>query len=153
MRILRRFRVAGLVGATAWLMLLASATLAAAAPPPGPPYPDAVTGQRVYDYAGIFSPGAIASAEATIKAIEVRTGAQVAVYTQVKMVDSQSAADDAALARLNQWGVRESAALSSRPALARDYRADPARRAYGDRPASATLGAWVQSTRWSSFSN
>jgi len=105
MRSLRRFRVAGLVGATAWILLLASATLAAAAPPPGPPYPDAVTGQRVYDNAGIFSPGAIASAEATIKAIEVRTGAQVAVYTQIKPVDSQSAADDDALALLNQWGV------------------------------------------------
>jgi uncharacterized membrane protein YgcG len=105
MRSLRRLRVAGLVGATAWLLLLASATLAAAAPPPGPPYPDAVTGQRVYDNAGIFSPGAIASAEATIKAIEVRTGAQVAVYTQVKTVEGQAAADDDALALLNQWGV------------------------------------------------
>ena len=43
-----------------------------------------VTGQRVYDYAGIFSPAAIAQAEQTILAIEQRTGAQVAVYTQVK---------------------------------------------------------------------
>ena len=105
MRSLRRLRVACVIGATAWLLLLASATLAAAAPPPGPPYPDAVTGQRVYDNAGILSQGAIASAEATIKAIEVRTGAQVAVYTQVKQVDSQSVADDDALALLNQWGV------------------------------------------------
>jgi uncharacterized membrane protein YgcG len=105
MRSLRRLRVAGLVGAAAWLLLLAYATLASAAPPPGPPYPDAVTGQRVYDNAGIFSQGVIASAEATIKAIEVRTGAQVAVYTQVKSVADQSAADDDALALLNQWGV------------------------------------------------
>jgi uncharacterized membrane protein YgcG len=105
LRSLRRLRVACVIGATAWLLLLASATLAAAAPPPGPPYPDAVTGQRVYDNAGIFSHGAIASAEATIKAIEVRTGAQVAVYTQVKSVADQSAADDDALALLNQWGV------------------------------------------------
>ena len=68
MRSPRRLRKAGLVGAAAWLLLLTSATLAAVAPPPGPPYPDAVTGQRVYDYAGLFSPGAISSAEATIKA-------------------------------------------------------------------------------------
>jgi uncharacterized membrane protein YgcG len=94
------------VGAAAWLLLLTSATLAAAAPPPGPPYPDAVTGQRVYDYAGLFSPGAISSAEATIKAIEVRTGAQVAVYTQVKPEsDTPELANDDALALLNQWGV------------------------------------------------
>jgi uncharacterized membrane protein YgcG len=105
MRSLRRLRVACAIGATAWLLLLASATLAAAAPPPGPPYPDAVTGQRVYDNAGIFSHGAITSAEATIKAIEVRTGVQVAVYTQVKSVADQSAADDDALALLKQWGV------------------------------------------------
>jgi uncharacterized membrane protein YgcG len=97
--------MAGLVGVAAWLLLLTSASLAAAAPPPGPPYPDAVTGQRVYDYAGLFSPGAISSAEGTIKAIEVRTGAQVAVYTQVKPVADQAAADDDALALLNQWGV------------------------------------------------
>jgi uncharacterized membrane protein YgcG len=97
--------MAGLVGVAAWLLLLTSASLAAAAPPPGPPYPDAATGQRVYDYAGLFSPGAISSAEATIKAIEVRTGAQVAVYTQVKPVADQAAADDDALALLNQWGV------------------------------------------------
>ena len=105
MRSPRRLRMAGLVGVAAWLLLLTSASLAAAAPPPGPPYPDAVTGQRVYDYAGLFSPGAISSAEATIKAIEVRTGAQVAVYTQVKPVADQAAADDDALALLNQWGV------------------------------------------------
>jgi uncharacterized membrane protein YgcG len=105
MRIPRRLRLAGLTGAAAWFLLMASATLVTAAPPPGPPYPDAVTGQRVYDYAGLFSPGAITSAEATIKAIEVRTGVQVAVYTQVKSVADQAAADDDALALLNQWGV------------------------------------------------
>ena len=102
----RRLQVAGLVGAATWLLLLGSAGMASAAPPPGPPYPDAVTGQRVYDYAGIFSPDTVSSAEATIKAIEVRTGAQVAVYTQVKPAsDTPAAADDDALALLNQWGV------------------------------------------------
>ena len=106
MRSPRRLRIAGLAGAATWLLLLTSATLAAAAPPPGPPYPDAITGQRVYDNARLFSPGAITSAEATIKAIEVRTGAQVAVYTQVKPEsDTPELANDDALALLNQWGV------------------------------------------------
>ena len=105
MRAGRRLAAIGFAGAAvcAWLAL-ASAT--AAAPPAGPPYPDAVTGQRVYDYAGIFSSGAIAQAEQTILAIEQRTGAQVAVYTQVKPEsDSLDKANQDALDLMNQWGV------------------------------------------------
>jgi uncharacterized membrane protein YgcG len=95
------------VGITAWLLLLlAAGATVAASPPVGPPYPDAVTGQRVYDYAGIFSPGAVAEAEQTIKTIEARTGAQVAIYTQVKpQSDTLELANDDALALMNQWGV------------------------------------------------
>src|SRR5689334_16902921 len=48
----------------------------------GPPFPAPTTGVRVYDQAGIFSPAARSSAEATIKAIEDRSHAQVVVYTQ-----------------------------------------------------------------------
>ncbi|MGA3057629.1 MAG: TPM domain-containing protein [Candidatus Limnocylindrales bacterium] len=82
------------------------AGVAAAAPPPGPPYPDAVTGQRVYDYAGVFSPEAIAQAQSIISGIEIRTGAQVAVYTQVKPEsDDLDKANADALALMNQWGV------------------------------------------------
>ena len=101
-----RLRTAGLVGAAAWLLLLVSAGTSVAAPPAGPPYPDAVTGQRIYDYAGIFSHTAITEAQQTIDAIQVRTGAQVAVYTQVKPEsDSLDAANADALALMNQWGV------------------------------------------------
>jgi uncharacterized membrane protein YgcG len=103
-RRIRRVAV-GLTGAffAAWL---AVAGVAAATPPAGPPYPDAVTGQRVYDYAGIFSPGAIAEAKSIISGIEIRTGAQVAVYTQVKPAsDDLDKADADALALMNQWGV------------------------------------------------
>ena len=102
-----RLRLAGLAGVTIWLLLLLSVGAAAAASPPaGPPYPDAVTGQRVYDYAGIFSPGAVTQAEQTIKTIEARTGAQVAIYTQVKpQSDTLELANDDALALMNQWGV------------------------------------------------
>ena len=92
------------------LLLLVSPVLAAApgapAVPAGPPYPPAVTGQRVYDYAGIFSASEIASAEATIRRIEDRTGAQVAVYTQVKPAsDSLELANADAAALMDQWGV------------------------------------------------
>jgi uncharacterized membrane protein YgcG len=106
MKRLGRLGTAGLVGAAAWLLLLVSAGASVAAPPVGPPYPDAVTGQRVYDYAGIFSQSAIDSAQQTIDAIQARTGAQVAVYTQVKPEsDSLDAANADALALMNQWGV------------------------------------------------
>lgn len=106
MKRLGRLRTAGLVGAAAWLLLLVSAGTSVAAPPVGPPYPNAVTGQRVYDYAGIFSQSAIDSAQQTIDAIQARTGAQVAVYTQVKPEsDSLDAANADALALMNQWGV------------------------------------------------
>jgi uncharacterized membrane protein YgcG len=107
MRGRRRSGLAALAGVTVWLLLLLSAgAMAAASPPAGPPYPDAVTGQRVYDYAGIFSAGTVTQAEATIKAIEARTGAQVAVYTQVKpQSDTLELADKDALALMNQWGV------------------------------------------------
>ena len=88
------------------LFLVSTGASAAAAPPAGPPYPDAVTSQRVYDYAGIFSSGEIADAEQTIQAIEARSNAQVAVYTQVKPAsDTLEAANADALALMNQWGV------------------------------------------------
>jgi uncharacterized membrane protein YgcG len=101
-------RLTWLAGAIALGAILVPqlAGIAQAAPPPGPPYPEPVTGQRVYDYAGIFSQGTITSAEATIRTIEERTGAQVAVYSQVK--PESNTLDEAnadALALMNQWGV------------------------------------------------
>jgi uncharacterized membrane protein YgcG len=106
---LGRLRLAGLVGAAAWLLLIVSAGTSAAAtgrPAAGPPYPSPVTGQRVYDYAGIFSPTAISSAQQTIDSIQARTGAEVAVYTQIKPEsDTLDLANADALALMNQWGV------------------------------------------------
>jgi uncharacterized membrane protein YgcG len=95
-------------GGTVALPVAQETPYAATLTPPdaGPPYPEPVTGQRVYDHAPIFSPGAIASAEATIRAIEDRTGAQIAVYTQIKpWSDTLEAANADALALMNQWGV------------------------------------------------
>jgi uncharacterized membrane protein YgcG len=72
----------------------------------GPPYPDPVSGQRVYDTAGIFSAATIDTATATIAGIQSRTGAEVVVYSE--SVDYGISSDDAesnAQALMDQWGV------------------------------------------------
>jgi uncharacterized membrane protein YgcG len=72
----------------------------------GPPYPPPITGQRVYDTAGVFSPAVIATAEGRIRTIEDRTGAQIVVYTQVKPEsDTTELAQADADALGTQWGV------------------------------------------------
>ena len=71
----------------------------------GPPYPPPTTGQRIYDYAGVFAPETLVKAQAISIAIEKATGAQVVVYTQVKPdVDTNQAESDAQ-ALLDQWHV------------------------------------------------
>jgi uncharacterized membrane protein YgcG len=93
-----------LVAATALALVVPLGAMAAAAP--GPPFPDPVVDQAVYDNAGVFRPETIASAEATIDAIEARTGAEVVVYSQV--VDygvTTEEADSAAQALMDQWGI------------------------------------------------
>ncbi|HEY6057033.1 MAG TPA: TPM domain-containing protein [Candidatus Limnocylindrales bacterium] len=60
----------------------------------------------MYDTAGVFAAATKTAAEETIAGIEQRTGAQVAVYTQV--VDYGVTKEDAerdAIALMNQWGV------------------------------------------------
>ncbi|CAN5846988.1 hypothetical protein BH23CHL8_BH23CHL8_24020 [soil metagenome] len=75
-------------------------------PPPGPPYPDPIDGLRVYDHAGVLDAETIESVVATISAIEVRTGAQVVVYSQIKPEsDSFAQAERDAIALMDQWGV------------------------------------------------
>jgi len=91
-------------------MALAAVLILALAPGPartaGPPYPPPVTGQRVYDTAGVFSQPVIATAEARIRTIEDRTGAQIVVYTQVKPEsDTPELAQADADALGTQWGV------------------------------------------------
>ena len=83
--------------------LLLAPTIAFAA---GPPFPEPVDGQAVYDEADILSPTAEAEAEATIDAIEERTAAEVVVYTQ--LVDYGVSTDETearARALIDQWGV------------------------------------------------
>jgi uncharacterized membrane protein YgcG len=108
MRASRRFVAIGFAAAAVgmWLAVASIAAARTTSNSAGPPYPVPATGQRVYDLAGIFSTGEIASAEQTILAIEQRTGAQVAVYTQVKPAsDTLDKANEDALALMNQWGV------------------------------------------------
>ena len=95
------------LGIAAVLALLLAASLAAGlAVAAGPPYPQPVDGQRVYDTAGVFTAGNIAQAEAQIAAIEKRTGAQIVVYTQVKPAsDTPELAQQDAEALGSQWGV------------------------------------------------
>lgn len=88
--------------AAAWL----AAGIAVAAPPPGPPFPDPILDVAVYDHAGVFDEATVASAEATIDAIEARTGAEIAVYTQVVDYGVTTAQAEAhARALMDQWGV------------------------------------------------
>ena len=79
---------------------------AAAAPLPGPPYPDPVLDQAVYDYADVFSPATEETVETTIDMIEARTGAEVAVYSQVLGYKASTEETEShAVALMNQWGV------------------------------------------------
>ena len=73
---------------------------------PGPPFPDPILDQAVYDYAAVFSTSTETSAEATIDMIESRTGAEIVVYSQVQQFEpTTEEALDHARALMDQWGV------------------------------------------------
>lgn len=89
-----------LPGALALMLLEAAATLAA-----GPPFPDPVNDQAVYDTAEMLSAGTEERLEQLIDGIESRTGAEIVVYTQP---DSDISEDDnlgKAKALIDQWGI------------------------------------------------
>jgi uncharacterized membrane protein YgcG len=92
-----------LPGALALLACTATAALAA-----GPPFPDPIEGQAVYDEAGVLRPEVIAEVESRIDAIEADTGAEIVVYTQVDpgLSEDENLAKAAAL--IDQWGVGRS---------------------------------------------
>jgi len=105
----RRRPALALLAAALWLVALAIGPVLAASgpvPPAGPPFPPPEVDRAVYDYAGILSPAAIASAEATIDAIEARTGAEVVVFSQDSGgYPSTEETNRKALALMNQWRV------------------------------------------------
>jgi uncharacterized membrane protein YgcG len=86
--------------------VLALAMLAPRASAAGPPYPEPVRDQAVYDYADVLSPEIERRLEATIDGIEERVGAEIVVYTQIKPAsDTEEAAEADALALIDQWGI------------------------------------------------
>ncbi len=90
------------------LMLAGVANAASPSPGPvGPPYPEPVNGQAVYDQAGVFRATTVTQAERIVDAIEAQTKVEIAVYTQAMGRDdittAEAEADAAAL--MDQWGV------------------------------------------------
>ena len=102
-RHVRRRPVAALLAAIVALGLAVPGIAAAA----GPPFPDPVDGQAVYDTAELFTPEAREQAELIIDAIEAQTKAEVVVYTQGLGRDDITAEEAEAHARalMDQWGV------------------------------------------------
>lgn len=90
-----------------WLLLLlvGTAVATAAKTPAGPPFPDPVLDQVIYDFADILSPTTEARATATIVAIEQRVAAEVVVYTQYKPEATTESTEQDAIALIDQWGV------------------------------------------------
>ena len=95
--------VRALPGAVAILALSASIATAA-----GPPFPDPVDDQAVYDTADVLSVETEAELEATIDAREADTGAELVVYTQVDPGISEDENLANAKALIDQWGVGRS---------------------------------------------
>ena len=92
-----------LVGAAALLALTAAVAAAA-----GPPFPDPVDDQAVYDTAEILSAESEAQVEATIDDREAETGAEIVVYIQVDPGISEDENLANAKALIDQWGIGRS---------------------------------------------
>ena len=86
------------------LLALTAATAAAA----GPPFPDPVDDQAVYDTAEILSAASEEQLEATIDDREAETGAEIVVYTQVDPGISEDGNLANAKALIDQWGIGRS---------------------------------------------
>ncbi|MEO8437764.1 MAG: TPM domain-containing protein [Chloroflexota bacterium] len=113
----------GALVAGAWLAVVGIGPVAAASPsppapaaiespgstppPPGPPFPEPIDGQAVYDYAGVLSPETEVQAEQIVDAIEAQTKAEIAVYTQALGRDDITTAEAEvhAAALMDEWGV------------------------------------------------
>jgi len=74
----------------------------------GPPYPDPVEDQSVYDEGGMLSPAAIDQIEARIDAMEAEVGAEMVVYTENNPDISEDQNFENARALVDQWGIGRS---------------------------------------------
>ena len=108
----RTGRVLALLAAVVWLVALAVGPAVAASPSPstpaaGPPFPEPVDGQAVYDYAEVLTETTERQAEAIIDAIEAQTKSEVVVYTQALGRDdiTTGEAETHAAALMDEWGV------------------------------------------------
>ncbi|MDP9243513.1 MAG: DUF2207 domain-containing protein, partial [Chloroflexota bacterium] len=86
---------------TAVVASIAAPIVAAA----GPPFPDPVAGQAVYDPAGAITAQTEQQLETKIDEIETRTNAEIVVYLQVDPTVSEEENLVKAKALLDQWGV------------------------------------------------
>jgi uncharacterized membrane protein YgcG len=89
-----------LPGALALLALTPLLALAA-----GPPFPDPVDDQAVYDTAGMLSPGTIEQIEGLIDGMEAQVGVEMVVYTQAVSDISEDENIENARALVDQWGI------------------------------------------------
>jgi uncharacterized membrane protein YgcG len=106
----RSRRALALVAAVLWIVALAAGPAMAASPSPpaaGPPFPEPIDGQAVYDYADVLSPTTESQAESIIDAIEAQTKSEVVVYTQALGRDdiTTEEAEAHAAALMDEWGV------------------------------------------------
>jgi uncharacterized membrane protein YgcG len=88
------------------LALLALTPLLALAA--GPPFPDPVNDQSVYDTAGMLEDAEIAQIEELIDRMEAEVGAEMVVYTQDAPGISEDQNLENARALVNQWGIGRS---------------------------------------------
>jgi uncharacterized membrane protein YgcG len=84
---------------------VALALLAGVAIGIGPPYPQPVDDQAVYDRADLLSPDVEAALEARIDEIETRSGAELVVYTEHNTDITEDQNLENARALMDQWGV------------------------------------------------
>jgi uncharacterized membrane protein YgcG len=103
-------RVLAILAAILWIVALAAGPVVAASPSPpaaGPPFPEPVDGQAVYDYAGVLTPTTESQAESIIDAVEAQTKSEIVVYTQALgrtgVTTEETEAHAAAL--MDEWGV------------------------------------------------
>jgi uncharacterized membrane protein YgcG len=106
----RSRRALALLAAVLWIVALAAGPAVAASPSPpaaGPPFPEPVDGQAVYDYADVLTPTTESQAESIIDAIEAQTKSEVVVYTQALGRDdiTTEEAETHAAALMDEWGV------------------------------------------------
>jgi uncharacterized membrane protein YgcG len=90
---------------SALALLALTAAVATAA---GPPFPDPVDDQAVYDTAGILSTETEARLESIIDEVEATVGAELVVYTQVDPGISEDENLANAKALIDDWGIGRS---------------------------------------------